>query len=57
MLTRGHNGYHIRDKFGLSYNTMKTHVQRIYCKPSVRSQQELIDLVEREAAEQPPADL
>lgn len=52
MLARGHNGYHIRDELGLSYNTVKTHVQRIYRKLDVHSQQELIDLVEGEAREQ-----
>lgn len=52
MLARGHNGYHIRDELGLSYNTVKTHVQRIYRKLDVHSQQELIDLVEGEAHEQ-----
>lgn len=52
MLARGHNGYHIRDKLSLSYNTVKTHVQRIYRKLDVHSQQELIDLVEEEAPKQ-----
>ena len=46
MLARGHNGYHIRDELTLSYNTVKTHVKRIYRKLDVHSQQELIDLVE-----------
>ena len=46
MLARGHNGYHIRDELALSYNTVKTHVKRIYRKLDVHSQQELIDLVE-----------
>lgn len=53
MLARGHNGYHIRDELTLSYNTVKTHVKRIYRKLDVHSQQELIDLVDagtREAA-------
>ncbi len=46
MLARGHNGYHIRDELTLSYNTVKTHVKRIYRKLDVHSQQELIDLAE-----------
>ena len=46
MLARGHNGYHIRDALTLSYNTVKTHVKRIYRKLDVHSQQELIDLVD-----------
>ncbi len=49
MLARGHNGYRIRDELTLSYNTVKTHVKRIYRKLDVHSQQELIDLVDREA--------
>ena len=46
MLARGHNGYHIRDELTLSYNTVKTHVKRIYRKLDVHSQQELIDLAD-----------
>ena len=56
MLARGHNGYHIRDELSLSYNTVKTHVQRIYRKLSVHSQQELIDLIENEASKQADTD-
>ena len=48
MLARGHNGYHTRDELTLSYNTVKTHAQRICLKLDVHSQQELIDLVERQ---------
>lgn len=50
MLARGYNGYRIRDELGLSYNTVKTHVKRIYQKLDVHSHQEVIDLVEREIA-------
>ena len=49
MLARGHNGYHVRDALTLSYNTVKTHVKRIYRKLDVHSQQELIDLVDHRA--------
>lgn len=52
MLARGHNGYHIRDELTLSYNTVKTHVKRIYRKLDVHSQQELIDLVDEHATAQ-----
>ncbi len=51
MLARGHNGYHIRDELTLSYNTVKTHVKRVYRKLDVHSQQELIDLVDARAAQ------
>ena len=47
MLARGRNAYHIQDELTLSYNTVKTHVKRIYRKLDVHSQQELIDLVEK----------
>ncbi len=46
LLARGHNSSHIQQVFTLSYNTVKTHVKRIYRKLDVHSQQELIDLVE-----------
>ena len=45
LLARGHNSRHIQDALTLSYNTVKTHVKRIYRKLDVHSQQELIDLV------------
>jgi DNA-binding CsgD family transcriptional regulator len=48
LLARGHNGYHLSDELGLSYNTVKTHTKRIYSKLDVHSQQELIELVERD---------
>lgn len=46
MLARGRNGSFIQEQFVISYNTVKTHVKRIYKKLDVHSQQELIDLVE-----------
>jgi DNA-binding CsgD family transcriptional regulator len=51
LLARGHNGHHIEDVLTLSYNTVKTHVKRIYRKLDVHSQQELIDLVDARANE------
>ncbi|MBS5449866.1 MAG: helix-turn-helix transcriptional regulator [Coriobacteriia bacterium] len=50
LLARGHNGYHIRDELSLSYNTVKTHAKHVYAKLGVHSQQDVIDIVEREAA-------
>ncbi len=46
LLARGHNGHHIEEALTLSYNTVKTHVKRIYRKLDVHSQQELIDMVD-----------
>lgn len=46
MLARGRNGGFIQEHYVISYNTVKTHVKRIYKKLDVHSQQELIDLVE-----------
>lgn len=46
MLAHGRNVPYIQEKLVLSRNTVKTHVQNIYAKLHVHSQQELIDLVE-----------
>ena len=40
----------LQDALTLSYNTVKTHVKRIYKKLDVHSQQELIDLAENSTA-------
>ena len=55
MLARGRNANHIQEELTLSYNTVKTHVKRIYRKLDVHSQQELIDLVEKGAPDAPGA--
>ncbi len=46
MLAHGRNAPYIQDKLVLSRNTVKTHIQNIYAKLGVHSQQELIDVVE-----------
>ncbi len=46
LLAHGRNAPYIQEKLVLSRNTVKTHVQNIYAKLGVHSQQELIDLVE-----------
>lgn len=46
MLAHGRNAPYIQEKLVLSRNTIKTHVQNIYAKLGVHSQQELIDSVE-----------
>lgn len=48
LLAHGRNAPYIQEKLVLSRNTVKTHVQNIYAKLGVHSQQELIDLVEAE---------
>ena len=53
LLAHGRNGPFIQEKLVLSRNTVKTHVSNIYGKLGVHSQQELIDLVEREPAPRP----
>lgn len=46
LLARGRNSSYVQEALVLSYNTVKTHVKRIYRKLDVHSQQDLIDLVE-----------
>lgn len=46
LLAHGRNAPYIQEKLVLSRNTVKTHVQNIYAKLGVHSQQELIDVVE-----------
>lgn len=48
FLARGRNKSAISEELVLSPNTVKTHTRNIYMKLSIHSQQELIDLVERE---------
>lgn len=47
LLAKGRTSKVIQESLTLSYNTVKTHVKRIYRKLDVHSQQELMDLVER----------
>lgn len=48
LLAHGRNARFIQDALTVSYNTVKTHVSHIYTKLGVHTQQELIDLVDRE---------
>lgn len=48
FLARGRNKQAISEELVLSPNTVKTHIRNIYVKIGVHSQQELIDMVERE---------
>lgn len=47
LLAKGRTSKVIQESLTLSYNTVKTHVKRIYRKLDVHSQQELMDVVER----------
>ena len=51
LLARGRNAAYIQESLTLSRNTVKSYVARVYGKLGVHSHQELIDLVERPAAE------
>lgn len=48
MLAKGRNGRFIMEHYVISRNTVKSHIKHIYSKLDVHSQQELIDMVERE---------
>ena len=52
MLARGRNARFIMEEFVLSRNTVKSHIKHIYAKLGVHSQQELIDLVEKQDIQQ-----
>lgn len=48
LLARGRNNSHIQDELTLARNTVKSHIKHVYTKLDVHSQQELIDLVDRQ---------
>lgn len=48
LLARGRNGSFIMNHFYVSRNTAKSHIKHIYTKLGVHSQQELIDMVEKQ---------
>lgn len=48
LLAKGRNRVHISQALFISDNTTRTHMKNVYRKLDVHSQQELIDLVERE---------
>ena len=45
-LCRGRTAKHIEKELNISYSTVKSHINHIYIKTNVHSQQELMDLVE-----------
>ena len=46
LLARGRNNAYVQEALGLTRNTVKTYVKRIYAKLDVHSQQEVIDLAD-----------
>ncbi|BAK45373.1 helix-turn-helix transcriptional regulator [Eggerthella sp. YY7918] len=51
LLARGRTSPVIQEKLFLSHNTVKTHVRHIYAKLDIHSQQELINIIEREGSQ------
>ena len=49
LLARGNNARRIQEELTISHNTVKYHARNLYAKLNVHSQQELIDLLAREA--------
>ena len=49
LLAKGRNRAYIREELVIGDETVKSHVKSIYRKADVHSQQELIDLLERES--------
>lgn len=48
LMAKGRNSVFLQDHLVVSKNTIKTHIKHIYQKLDVHSQQEVIDLIERE---------
>ena len=49
LLAKGRNRAYISEELVIGDETVKSHVKSIYRKTDVHSQQELIDLLERES--------
>lgn len=54
LLAKGHNAAYVQDKLCISKSTAKTHINHIYRKLDIHTQQELLNMVEREEREQSP---
>ena len=46
LLAKGHNAAFIQDKLCISKSTAKTHINHIYRKLDIHTQQELLNMVE-----------
>ena len=51
LLSKGRNRAHIKEELVISNETVKSHVKNIYRKTDVHSQQELIDMIEKESSQ------
>ncbi|MDR1184748.1 MAG: helix-turn-helix transcriptional regulator, partial [Coriobacteriales bacterium] len=49
LLARGRNAGYIQREFVVSLHTARTHIKRIHSKLQIHSQQELLDLIDRES--------
>lgn len=50
LLARGYNAAHVQEKLGITRNTAKSHMNKIYRKLDIHTQQELLMMVEDELA-------
>lgn len=48
LLLKGHSKQRVAEELFVSYNTVRSHVRKVYVKCDAHSQQELIDLFERD---------
>lgn len=48
MLARGHNAAYVQDKLCITQSTAKSHIYNIYRKLDIRTQHELLAMVEEE---------
>lgn len=57
LLAKGHNAAFIQDKLCISKSTAKTHINHIYRKLDIHTQQELLNMMEEPEPEPTPAGL
>ena len=56
LLAKGHNAAFIQDKLCISKSTAKTHINHIYRKLDIHTQQELLNMVEDRNPDGEPAE-
>ncbi len=57
LLAKGHNAAYIQDKLCISKSTAKTHINHIYRKLDIHTQQELLNMMEEQEPEPQPSGL